>query len=106
VASKTKNKLVIIFKNFFNFLVIDKGKPSIVRFILPHRIKERVLFPHYWVLHFISLKQFSSLKTSFEIELSLLDFNMVLEPPFGCWVDLSSIIIHIFDDHTTCEEVY
>ena len=85
---------------------MDKGKPSIVRFILPHRIKERVLFSHYWVLHFISLKQFLSLKTSFEIELSLLNFNMVLEPPFECWVDLIPIIIHMFDDHDTREEAY
>jgi hypothetical protein len=34
------------------------------------------------------IRQSSSLKVSFEIELGPLDFNMVSEPPLGCWADL------------------
>ena len=46
------------------------------------------LTKYSWVVQLISHGQSSSLKASFEIELGPLDFNMVSEPPLGCWADL------------------
>ena len=38
----------------------------------------------------------SNIPQSFEIELGPLDFNMVSEPPLGCWTDLPPIMVHVF----------
>ena len=46
------------------------------------------LTKYSWVVQFISHGHPSSLKTSFEIELGPLDFDMVSEPPVGYWADL------------------
>jgi hypothetical protein len=46
------------------------------------------LTKYFWVVQFISYGHPSSLKTSFEIELGPLDFNMISEPPIGHWAYL------------------
>ncbi len=42
----------------------------------------------------------------FEIELGSLDFNMVSESSLGYWVDLPSIMVHVFGWSDTREGAY